>query len=88
MIQQNVQNLKFIIIKYIIFICDVKQTIIDFESDLKDSEHSSCYVSELINHLETDSFYQNYKTKDIGVFERVEIYPSKQKQERKQQKQK
>ena len=69
-------------------IWNVKQTIIDFESDLKDSEHSSCYVSELINRLETDSFYQNYKTKDIGVFERVEIYPSKQKQERKQQQQK
>ena len=67
------------IIKYIIFICDVKHTIIDFESDLKDSEHSSFYVSELINHLNIDSFYQNYKTKDIGVVERVEIYPSKQK---------
>lgn len=51
------------IIKYIIFICDVKQTITDFESDLKDSEHSSFYVSELINHLKRDSFYQNYKQK-------------------------
>ena len=32
---------------------NIKQTIIYFESDLKDSEHSSSYVTELINHLET-----------------------------------
>lgn len=37
-------------------IWNVKQTIIDFESDLKDSEHSSSYVTELINHLETSFF--------------------------------
>ena len=37
-------------------IWNVKQTIIDFESDLKDSEHSSTYVTELINHLETSFF--------------------------------
>lgn len=67
------------IIKYIIFICDVKQTITDFESDLKIQNILSFYVSELINHLKMDSFYQNYKTKDIGVVERVENYPSKQK---------
>ena len=37
-------------------IWNVKQTIIDFESDLKDSECSSSYVTELINHLETVFF--------------------------------
>ena len=39
-------------------IWNVKQTIIDFESDLKDSECSSSYVTELINHLETVFFLQ------------------------------
>ena len=34
-------------------IWNVNQIIIDFESDLKDSEHSSSYVIELTNHLKT-----------------------------------
>ena len=61
-------------------IWNVKQTIIDFESDLKDSECSSSYVTELINHLETGFFpIQNYKTIVIGIVERLETYPSNQK---------
>ena len=64
-------------------IWNVKQTIIDFESDLKDSEHSSSYVTELINHLETSFFFffpvKNYKTIVIGIVERLETYPSNQK---------